>query len=87
MPADMAVKSAALGAVNGFCTIGWIILNVLFLYRLTVEKGLFAVFQHSLGRITADRRLQILLIRLLLRRLLRRRGRLRHPGGGVCRPC
>jgi lactate permease len=62
MPADMAVKSAALGAVDGFCKIGWIILNVLFLYRLTVEKGLFAVFQHSLGRITADRRLQILLI-------------------------
>jgi lactate permease len=62
MPADMAAKSAALGAVDGFCKIGWIILNVLFLYRLTVEKGLFAVFQHSLGRITADRRLQILLI-------------------------
>src|ERR1700753_1151713 len=62
MPADMALKSAGLGAVDGFCKIGWIILNVLVLYRLTVEKGLFAVFQHSLGRITADRRLQILLI-------------------------
>ncbi|HEX4272739.1 MAG TPA: L-lactate permease, partial [Rhizomicrobium sp.] len=62
MPAAMAAKSATLGAVNGFWTIGWIILNVLFLYRLTVEKGLFAVFQHSLGRVTADRRLQLLLI-------------------------
>jgi lactate permease len=62
MPADMAVKSATLGAVNGFWTIGWIILNVIFLYSLTKEKGLFQVFQHSLGRITADRRLQILLI-------------------------
>src|ERR1700753_903269 len=62
MPASMALKSAGLGAVDGFCKIGWIILNVLFLYRLTVEKGLFAVFQHSLGRITGDRRLQILLI-------------------------
>src|SRR6201996_7892113 len=62
MPAEMALKSAGLGALDGFCKIGWIILNVLFLYRLTVEKGLFAVFQHSLGRITADRRLQILLI-------------------------
>jgi lactate permease len=62
MPTEMALKSAGLGAVDGFCKIGWIILNVLFLYRLTVEKGLFAVFQHSLGRITADRRLQILLI-------------------------
>jgi lactate permease len=62
MPAEMAAKSAVLGAVDGFCKIGWIILNVLFLYRLTVDKGLFAVFQHSLGRVTADRRLQILLI-------------------------
>ena len=62
MPVDMALKSAGLGALDGFCKIGWIILNVLFLYRLTVEKGLFAVFQHSLGRITPDRRLQILLI-------------------------
>ena len=62
MPADMAAKSTALGAVNGFWTIGWIILNVIFLYNLTKEKGLFQIFQHSLGRVTADRRLQILLI-------------------------
>src|ERR1700742_3457361 len=62
MPADMALKSAGLGAVNGFWTIGWIILNVIFLYNLTKEKGLFQIFQHSLGRVTADRRLQILLI-------------------------
>ena len=62
MPAEMAAKSATLGAVNGFWTIGWIILNVIFLYNLTREKGLFQVFQHSLGRVTADRRLQILLI-------------------------
>ena len=62
MPPAMAVKSATLGAVNGFWTIGWIILNVIFLYNLTKEKGLFDVFQHSLGRVTPDRRLQILLI-------------------------
>ena len=62
MPVGMAGKSATLGAVNGFWTIGWIVLNVLFLYNLTKEKGLFQVFQHSLGRVTPDRRLQILLI-------------------------
>ncbi len=62
MPADMAAKSATLGAVSGFFTIGWIVLNVIFLYNLTKEKGLFQVFQHSLGRVTPDRRLQILLI-------------------------
>jgi lactate permease len=62
MPASMAAKSAGYGAVSGFFTIGWIVLNVIFLYNLTKEKGLFQVFQHSLGRVTPDRRLQILLI-------------------------
>lgn len=62
MPAEMAFKVTGLGVVSGLFPIGWIILNVIFLYRLTVDKGLFAVFQHSLGSITPDRRLQLLLI-------------------------
>lgn len=62
MPADMAFKVTGLGIISGLFPIGWIILNVIFLYRLTVDKGLFAVFQHSLGSITPDRRLQLLLI-------------------------
>lgn len=62
MPATLAAKTTLLGVVAGFFPIGWIILNVLFLYRLTVDKGLFAVFQHSMGSVTADRRLQLLLI-------------------------
>ena len=62
MPADMAVKVTGLGFVNGFFPIGWIIVNVIFLYRLTVDKGYFAVFQHSMGQITPDRRLQLIII-------------------------
>jgi lactate permease len=62
MPAEMAFKVTGLGIISGLFPIGWIILNVIFLYRLTVDKGLFAVFQHSLGSITPDRRLQLLLI-------------------------
>jgi lactate permease len=62
MPVSMALKGAALGLVGGFFPIGWIIVNVLFLYRLTVDKGHFAVFQHSMGSVTADRRMQLLLI-------------------------
>ena len=58
----LAAKTTALGVVSGFFPIGWIILNVIFLYRLTVDKGLFAIFQHSMGSVTADRRLQLLLI-------------------------
>jgi lactate permease len=62
MPAELTFKTTALGVVSGFFPIGWIILNVIFLYRLTVDKGSFAVFQHSLGSVTGDRRLQLLLI-------------------------
>ena len=62
MPADMAAKDTVYGFFSGFFPIGWIIVNVLFLYRLTVDKGYFAVFQYSMGRITGDRRLQLIII-------------------------
>jgi lactate permease len=32
----MALRATVLGAVTGFFPIGWIVLNVIFLYRLTV---------------------------------------------------
>src|ERR1700761_2339516 len=62
MPVTMVAKDTAYGFVAGFFPIGWIIVNVIFLYRLTVEKGHFAVFQYSMGRITPDRRLQLIII-------------------------
>ena len=62
MPAGLALRAVGFGLLTGFFPIGWIILNVIFLYRLTVEKGWFAVMQRSIGDITPDRRLQILLI-------------------------
>ncbi len=62
MPAGMAFRTAGLGAAYGLFPIGWIILNVIFLYDLTVEKGSFKVMQDSLTGITRDRRLQLLLI-------------------------
>ncbi|MFO7733509.1 MAG: L-lactate permease [Candidatus Aminicenantes bacterium] len=62
MPADMALRAAAMGAAYGLFPIGWIILNVIFLYQLTVETGSFKVMQDSLTGITRDRRLQLLLI-------------------------
>src|SRR5207248_3451248 len=51
-----------LGAVAGFLPIGWIVLRVIFLYRLTVEKGVFEALQTTVGGVTTDRRLQLLLI-------------------------
>ena len=62
MPASMAGKTAMLGAAFGLLPIGWIILNIIFLYRLTERLGLFKVLQDSISGITDDRRLQLLLI-------------------------
>jgi lactate permease len=62
MPAEMALKAVFLGLLSGFFPIGWIILNVIFLYRLCVEKGALTIVQNSLGAVTPDRRLQLLLI-------------------------
>ena len=62
MPTGLATRAAILGMVTGFFPIGWIILNVIFLYRLTVEKGWFAILQQSVAGITADRRIQLLLV-------------------------
>jgi len=62
MPAGKALRTVGLGAAYGIFPIGWIILNVIFLYRLTVEKGHFEVMKDSLKGVTRDRRLQVLLI-------------------------
>src|SRR5262249_18498882 len=62
MPAGMALRSAVLGALIGLFPIGWIVLNVIFMYRLTVETGAFGTLQQAIGGVTADRRLQLLLI-------------------------
>ncbi len=62
MPAGMSIRSSILGAVVGFFPIGWIVLNAIFLYRLMVEKGLFSTLQSTIGGVTNDRRLQLLLI-------------------------
>ena len=62
MPAGLAGRTAVLGAAYGLFPIGWIIVNVIFLYDLTCEKGSFKVMQDSLTGVTPDRRLQLLLI-------------------------
>ena len=41
MPAGLAIRASVLGVVTGFFPIGWIVLNVIFLYQLTVATGRF----------------------------------------------
>ncbi|NVN85165.1 MAG: L-lactate permease [Rhodopseudomonas sp.] len=62
MPANMSIRASLLGVVTGFFPIGWIVLNVIFLYRITVETGKFELLQRAIGGVTTDRRLQLLLI-------------------------
>jgi lactate permease len=62
MPARIASATMVYGAGYGLLPIGWIIINVIFLYHLTVITGRFQIMQHSLMNITQDRRLQLLLI-------------------------
>src|ERR1051326_6913298 len=62
MPFKPALASAIFGAGYGLFPIGWIILNLIFLYQLTVKAGLFEVLRTSLSRLAPDPRIQVILI-------------------------
>ncbi len=62
MPAEKAALAAGFGAAYGLMPIGWIVLNIIFLHRLTVENGSSVVLQNSIASVSDDRRLQLLLI-------------------------
>jgi lactate permease len=62
MPVPTAAATAVYGAAYGLFPIGWIILNAVFLYSLTVATGQFEIVKGSVARLSADRRVQALLI-------------------------
>jgi lactate permease len=62
MPAKMAFASAGYGAAFGLLPIGWLILNAIFIYQLSVETGQFAQLQRQIAGVSGDRRVQALLI-------------------------
>jgi lactate permease len=62
MPPTLAFASAGYGAAFGLFPIGWIILNAIFIYNLTVETGQFRVLQKQVSALSGDRRIQALLI-------------------------
>jgi len=62
MPGALALRAGLYGALFAVTTICWIIFNLIFLYRMTLKAGLFTVLQDSIGGITNDRRLQLVLI-------------------------
>lgn len=62
MPVKPALASVIFGAGYGLFPIGWIILNLIFLYQLTVTHGSFDVLRNSLGRLAPDPRIQVILV-------------------------
>ncbi|MBM3852102.1 MAG: L-lactate permease [Verrucomicrobia bacterium] len=62
MPASLALASAGFGAAFGLLPIGWLILNAIFIYQISVETGQFSVLQQQIAGVSGDRRIQALLI-------------------------
>jgi lactate permease len=62
MPVQLAFSAAGFGAAYGLLPIGWIVLNIIFMYQLTLERGQFAILRDSIAGIVDDSRLQLLLI-------------------------
>jgi lactate permease len=60
--AGTMLTAAGYGAAFGLLPIGWIVLNAVFLYTLTVETGAFDVVKRSVLALSDDRRVQALLI-------------------------
>jgi lactate permease len=62
MPAPLAGMSFLYGVGFGLLKIAWIVVAAVFLYDISVETGQFEIMKHSVAGITADRRLQLLLV-------------------------
>jgi lactate permease len=62
MPTKMAAATAVSGAAFGLFPIGWIVLNAIFIYDITVATGQFSVVKDTIAGLASDRRIQVLLI-------------------------
>ncbi len=62
MPLVLATMSFGYGVAFGVLKIAWIVLAAVYLYDISVETGQFEVMKESVAGITADRRLQVLLV-------------------------
>lgn len=62
MPPGLALRATADGMAYGLWPISWIILNAVFLYKLSVKSGQFDIIRASVVSITKDQRLQVVLI-------------------------
>jgi lactate permease len=62
MPVGQALLSGSEGAAFGFFPILWIVINAIWVYNLTVASGHFDVLRRSFEQVSADRRIQAIII-------------------------
>src|SRR6201981_3641779 len=62
MPVALAAMRFGYGVAFGLLKIAWIVLAAVYLYDISVETGQFEIMKESVAGITADRRLQVLLV-------------------------
>jgi lactate permease len=62
MPLRLALLAAGYGAAFGLFPIGWIVLNAIFIYQISVDTGQFDICKRHIAGLAGDRRLQALLI-------------------------
>ena len=62
MPFSLAGSSFLYGVATGLLNIIWIVVAAVFLYDISVSTGDFEIMKASVGGITSDRRLQLLLV-------------------------
>ncbi|MER5226196.1 L-lactate permease [Streptomyces flaveus] len=62
MPLGQTLSSAAQGAVFGLFPILWIVVNALWVYRMTVRTRHFDILRRSFGRLSDDPRIQALVV-------------------------
>jgi lactate permease len=62
MPASLAGGSFLYGVATGLMNIVWIVVAAVYLYDISVSTGDFEIMKASVGGISSDRRLQLLLV-------------------------
>ncbi|MFC0498722.1 L-lactate permease [Streptomyces mutabilis] len=62
MPLDQTASSAVQGAAFGIFPILWIVVNALWVYRMTVRTRHFDILRRSFGRLSDDPRIQALVV-------------------------
>lgn len=78
MPLLMVTGAVANGMLYGWIRIAWVVLAAVFVYEIAVEAGQFEIIKQSIGDLTSDSRLQVLLIAFAFGALLEGAG-----GGGA----